>query len=31
LKKSRLNKALVINGMKMLELQAEESWKIWNS
>ena len=31
LKKSRLKKALVINGMKMLELQAEESWKIWNS
>ena len=31
LKKSRLNNALVINGMKMLKLQAEESWKIWNS
>jgi shikimate dehydrogenase len=31
LKKSRLNNAFVINGMKMLKLQAEESWKIWNS
>lgn len=31
LKKSRLNSAFVINGMKMLKLQAEESWKIWNS
>jgi shikimate dehydrogenase len=30
LKKSKKNGAIVINGLKMLEIQAEESWKIWN-
>lgn len=27
---SRQNGAVVINGMKMLELQAEKAWEIWN-
>lgn len=31
LKKARLAGAKTINGLRMLELQAEESWKIWNS
>ncbi|MAU62906.1 MAG: shikimate dehydrogenase [Flavobacteriaceae bacterium] len=30
LMKSKKNDAKILNGMKMLELQAEESWKIWN-
>lgn len=30
LKKSKKNGAIIINGLKMLEIQAEESWKIWN-
>ena len=25
------NNATVVNGIKMLEFQAEKSWKIWNS
>ena len=29
--KSKKRNALTINGTKMLELQAEESWRIWNS
>ena len=28
---SKLNGAVVLNGMKMLELQAEKAWEIWNS
>jgi len=31
LKKSKKMGAEIINGLKMLEIQAEESWKIWNS
>ena len=31
LKKSKKNNATIINGMEMLEIQAEESWKIWNT
>ena len=31
LKESKKNNATIINGMQMLELQAEESWKIWNT
>jgi shikimate dehydrogenase len=31
LKKGRLQGALVENGMEMLTIQAEESWKIWNA
>ena len=30
LMKSKKNDAKILNGMKMLEIQAEESWKIWN-
>jgi shikimate dehydrogenase len=30
LKKGKLRGALVENGMEMLTIQAEESWKIWN-
>jgi shikimate dehydrogenase len=30
LKEGKNNKASVKNGLKMLELQAEESWRIWN-
>ncbi len=30
LKNGRLKGATIINGLKMLELQAEKSWKIWN-
>ena len=30
LRNCKKRKATVINGMKMLEIQAEESWKIWN-
>lgn len=30
LKKGKLQGALVENGMEMLTIQAEESWKIWN-
>lgn len=30
LKIGRLQNAITINGKKMLELQAEKSWKIWN-
>lgn len=31
LKKSKENGAFTKNGLEMLEIQAEESWKIWNS
>jgi shikimate dehydrogenase len=31
LKKSKQNKAFIINGLNMLKIQAEESWKIWNN
>ena len=31
LKESKKNNATIINGMQMLEIQAEESWKIWNT
>lgn len=31
LKTGKLHGAQTINGLKMLELQAEKSWKIWNS
>ena len=31
LKKSEENGATIINGYQMLENQAMESWKIWNS
>ena len=31
LNKGKEKGALTINGLKMLELQAEKSWKIWNS
>lgn len=31
LKKSKENSAVTKNGLEMLEIQAEESWKIWNS
>ena len=30
LKQGRLHNATIINGLKMLELQAEEAWSIWN-
>ena len=30
LKESKKRNAITVNGLKMLELQAEESWKIWN-
>ncbi|NJX14721.1 shikimate dehydrogenase family protein [Tamlana crocina] len=30
LKKGKENQATTINGLKMLELQAEKAWKIWN-
>lgn len=31
LRRSREQDAIAINGLRMLELQAEASWKIWNS
>ena len=31
LKKSRMQGAVVKNGYDMLRIQAEESWKIWNT
>lgn len=31
LKKCKENSAITKNGLEMLEIQAEESWKIWNS
>lgn len=31
MKKSRLNGAIVVNGLKMLELQAEKAWDFFNS
>jgi shikimate dehydrogenase len=31
LQKGRENGAIIENGYAMLELQAEESWRIWNS
>ena len=31
IKKSKTNNAKTINGLKMLKIQADESWKIWNS
>ncbi len=31
LKNSKENNARIVNGIEMLEEQAEESWKIWNS
>ena len=31
LKKCKENGAVIKNGLEMLEIQAEESWKIWNS
>ena len=31
LKKSKKNGAITVNGLRMLEIQAEESWKIWNN
>lgn len=30
LKQGKLNGAITINGLKMLELQAEKAWSIWN-
>ena len=30
LRKSKKKGAITINGLRMLEIQAEESWKIWN-
>lgn len=30
LQKGKLRGALTLNGLKMLEMQAEDSWKIWN-
>lgn len=30
MQKGRLRGALVLNGLEMLQLQAEDSWKIWN-
>ena len=31
IKKSKTNNAKTINGLNMLKIQADESWKIWNS
>jgi shikimate dehydrogenase len=31
LRKCKANRATVINGLSMLQLQAEKSWEIWNS
>ena len=31
LKKARQQGASISNGQKMLEFQAEENWRIWNS
>jgi shikimate dehydrogenase len=31
LKLGKLNGAKVKNGLEMLQIQAEENWKIWNS
>jgi len=31
IKKSKINNAKTINGLNMLKIQADESWKIWNS
>jgi len=31
LKESKKNNATILNGMEMLKIQAEESWKIWNT
>ena len=31
LKKGKSNGSKIFNGKKMLEIQADESWKIWNS
>lgn len=31
LKQAKLNGALTMNGLSMLQLQAEKSWEIWNS
>ncbi len=31
IKKSKTKNAKTINGLKMLKIQADESWKIWNS
>jgi len=31
LKESKKNNATTLNGMEMLKIQAEESWKIWNT
>ena len=31
LKKSKKNNATILNGIDMLEIQAEESWKIWKT
>ena len=31
LRKSKKKGAITINGLRMLEIQAEESWKIWNN
>ena len=30
LKNGKLNNTKIQNGLNMLEIQAEESWKIWN-
>ena len=30
LKKAKERGALTVNGLSMLKLQAEESWRIWN-
>ena len=30
LKMSEKNKSKIVNGYEMLEVQAEESWRIWN-
>lgn len=31
LEESKKNNATILNGMEMLKIQAEESWKIWNT
>jgi len=31
LRKSKKKGAITVNGLRMLEIQAEESWKIWNN
>jgi shikimate dehydrogenase len=30
LAKSKLNGAMIVNGLDMLKIQADKSWKLWN-